>query len=354
MTSRERVRAALDRADADRVPCDMWAEPEVFAALRAELCVDTDEDVLKCLQIDMRWIVPDYIGPQNPEYPDGSTADPFGIRRRCVNYGRGHYQEIAYHPLANAGSVSDILNHDWPDPAKWDYAGMRTKVAHADACGEVWIGIGSGSFFERAWSMRGMENFLMDLAVDTEMACVLMDRLGEFYLEHTERMLQAVDGRADMLYTADDIGAQRGLIISLDMWRKHVMPRQAAFNDHFKRKYGVKIFYHSCGAIEPLIPYLIDIGVDILNPLQFSAEGMNPNDIKAKYGDKLTFHGGIDVQTTLAHGSLEDVRAEVKERLGVLGEGGGYILAPAHNIQVDTSVEKILAMYELAQGMNAH
>lgn len=265
---------------------------------------------------------------------------------RKVSYGKGAYWETSRYPLANAQSCGDILNHSCPDPGCWDYASVPDQIAKYDSGGEVWIGTGSGSYFERAWGLRGMENFLIDLATDPEFACTLLDRLDEFYMKHTERIMQAADGRIDMLYTADDIGTQIGLMISLDMWRKYIMPRQAAFNDHFKRKYGVKIFYHSCGAIEPLIPYLIEIGVDILNPLQFSASGMDAVEIKRKYGGRLTFHGGIDVQTTLATGSIDEILAEVDERLSVLAEGEGYILAPAHSIQTDTSAEKIIAMFE--------
>lgn len=349
LTSRQRVLNTVDRQPVDHVPCDLWAEPEVFAALRDHLGVGSDEEVKRALGIDMRWLVPNYIGQTAQTGSDDSIADYFGIGRSKIDYGRGAYWEISHYPLASAVSIADISNHPWPNPEDWDYEAIATQIAEFDAQGELWLGIGSGSFFERAWNMRGMENFLVDLAADPEFACALMDRLGEFYLEHTERILQAAGGRVDMLYTADDMGAQSGLIISLEMWRKYVMPRQAAFNDHFKRKYGVKVFYHSCGAIEPIIPYLIDTGVDILNPLQFSAQGMDPVKIKRNFGDRLTFHGGIDVQTTLATGSVHDILAEVEQRLDVLGEGGGYILSPAHSIQTDTSVDKILAMYQRAQ-----
>lgn len=351
MTSRERVREAVNHRPTDRLPVDLWATPEIEQRLEEYFGADSWEDVRRAVGVDMRWIVPEYIGPPLPTLENGTRANYFGIVVKDQKTAFGTYEETVRFPLRHATSVEDIEAFPMPDPDWFDYARVLEQIAEVDGDGEVWIGVGAGSFFERAWNLRGMEEFLVDLLADPEMACRLMDRLGEFYLEQTLRTLRAARGRVDMLYTADDLGTQRGLMISEDLFRQHILPRQKAFNEAIRGEFPeLKIFYHSCGAIRPLIPGLIEEGVDILNPLQSRAAGMDPADLKETFGSALAFHGGVDVQGTLPHGTAGEVRAEVRRLMEILGAGGGYIVAPSHSIQADTPLENILALYEEATG----
>jgi uroporphyrinogen decarboxylase len=180
------------------------------------------------------------------------------------------------------------------------------------------------------------------------MAHFIMDRFTDFYLGYFDRMLTAAGGRIDILRQADDLGTQRGPFFSPQMFRTFVKPRTAKLVD-LAHSHGVKFMFHSCGAIRPLIEDLIEIGVDILDPLQAAAEGMEPQDLKDSYGDRLCLHGGICTQYLLPRGSPDEVRAEVRRRIEVLGDGGGYILAPCHILQLDVPTANIVAMSETGQ-----
>jgi uroporphyrinogen decarboxylase len=174
-----------------------------------------------------------------------------------------------------------------------------------------------------------------------------MDRFTDIYIENTVRVIQAAGGLLDMVYTYDDVGIQNGPLISPRMWRRYILPRHQRLNAAIRAAgYPVKIMYHSCGAVYPFIAAFVDeMGIDVLNPLQPRAAGMDMVRIKAEFGNRLAFHGAIDIQHTLPHGSPEEVQAEVRERCQVLGRGGGYVCTSAHYIQADTPLENIVAMY---------
>jgi len=194
--------------------------------------------------------------------------------------------------------------------------------------------------------LRGMEEFLMDMVAQPEIPLYIMDRLLEVTVENTRRVLDLVGDRLDMVYFYDDVATQQSLMISPRMWRKHIKPRHAKLIEAAKSR-GIAVMYHCDGAIAPHIPELIEIGVDLLNPVQADAPGMAPERLKAEFGDRLSFHGGVDIIKTLPRGAVADVQAEVCERIEVLGKNGGYIVASSHHIQPDTPLENVLAMYEV-------
>jgi uroporphyrinogen decarboxylase len=206
-----------------------------------------------------------------------------------------------------------------------------------------------GGIFEWSWALRGFERFLLDLTDHPDVAGAIMDRFTDIYIENTRRAIEAAGGLLDMVYTYDDVGIQRGLLMSPRMWRRHVLPRHQRLNAAIRAAAGarpIKIMYHSCGAVFPLIGAFADeMGIDVLNPLQPRAAGMDMARIKAEYGARLAFHGAIDIQRTLPQGTPDEVQAEVRERCQTLGRGGGYICASAHYIQADTPLENIIALY---------
>jgi len=353
MNSRERTKLALNHQQPDRPPLLLWMVPEISERLQSHFSVDTDDDVLDKLDIDVRWLNPEYIGPELKTFEDGSKENEFGIRMKTVVNEFGIYQEFAYHPLAEAKTVEDIHNHRWPDPDWFDYSGINKQIAVADQVEPRWLGVGAASFFERSWNMLGFENMLYEMAMNPELVEAVMDHMMEFYLAHTSRTMEAAAGRIDMIYIADDLSSQESLLISPPMFDNIIKPRWKKFNDTIKHRFGdhIKFHYHCCGAIYELIPGLIEMGVDILNPIQPKAAGMQPQRLKDNFGDKLSFCGGLDIQELLPHGTPEEVNAEAKRLVSILGKDGGYIASAAHAVQADTSVKNILAMIDGFKGV---
>ena len=187
----------------------------------------------------------------------------------------------------------------------------------------------------------------MDLVNQPEIPQYIMERLTDLYVENTRRVLELAGDRLDMVYFYDDVATQQNLMISARMWRRVIKPLHQRIIDVAKAR-GIPVMYHCDGALVPLLPELIDMGVDLLNPVQADAAGMDPQRLKDEFGDRLSFHGGIDIIKTLPRGSVTDVKAEVAERSRVLGKNGGYILASSHHIQSDTPLANVFAMYEMA------
>jgi uroporphyrinogen decarboxylase len=258
------------------------------------------------------------------------------------------YDEICEHPLSGLRDAAELARYPWPQPEWWNANGLKQHIEELDAGGSYAIALEEfgdpGGIFEIAWYLRGMEQFLMDMAVQPDIAFEIMRHVADFYLGMLERVMRAAGGRIDLVWTSDDLAHQRGALISPKLWRELIAPHHARLNRRI-HELGARVMYHSCGAVAGFVPGLIEIGVDVLDVLQFSAAGMDPQDLKVRFGDRLCFHGGMDVQTTLPFGSEEDVRHEARDRIDVLARGGGYILSPTHNIQPDTPPRNILAMY---------
>jgi len=345
-SSWERVETALAHREPDRVPFDFWAVPEVWQKLRAALGAD-DEDVLRLLGIDCRMVTTRYVGTKARDLPDGTYIDAWGTHRRNVANQFSTYGEYAGHPLAEAETVADVRNWHWADPDDWDVSGVREQCEWLNEGARYHLRYEVGGIFEWSWALRGFERFLLDLAEKPDVACAIMDRFTDIYIENTVRVIEAAGGLLDMVYTYDDVGIQSGLLMSPRMWRQHILPRHQRLNAAIRAaRYPVKIMYHSCGAVFPLIrPFVDEMGIDVLNPLQPRATGMEMARIKAGFKDRLSFHGAIDIQQTLPHGTPEEIQAEVQARCEVLGRGGGYICTSAHYIQADSPLENVIALY---------
>ena len=349
LSHRERVRLALDHRQTDRIPIAMVCSginPGARRALAEHLQQTrgiTVEDYLAPL-VDIRAISPDYIGPELPD-----RTDIWGVRRRPVAHGSGAYDEIDYYPLADAESLADIAAYAWPDPAWFDYESFAARVQDPREQPYCLLAPG-GNIFETAWYMRGFESIFLDLASRPELAVAIMERVTDFYIERVTRILRAGRGRIDLAFTADDIGGQNGLLMSLDMWAAHIKPHHVRLNERI-HQLGAKVIYHSDGGVMEAVPGLLDMGIDVLQALQFDARGMDAQVLKDRYGARLGFEGGVSVQRTLPFGTPRDVRAEVDDRIRVLGRGGGYLLGPSHVIQDGTPPENITALFDAACGV---
>jgi uroporphyrinogen decarboxylase len=347
LTSRERVRLALDHQATDRIPialvCSGINAPADRAfddLLKRERGMGLHSFLQKTL--DIRYVGPTYIGPPLP-----ANVDIWGVRRKPVNYGLSSYDEIEYYPLASARTPAELRTFHWPDPDWFDYQALQTSISIANADGEHCLMISNGNIFETSWYMRGFEQIFLDLVENPELAHELFERVTRFYLAYFSRLLQEANGLVDLAFTADDIGGQRGLLMSLGMWEQMIKPYHERLNNTI-HEYGVKVIYHSDGAVQKAVPGLIDMGIDVLQALQFSADGMNPQVLKSSYGDRLCFEGGVSVQTTLPFGTPQDVRSETETLIRTLGNDGGYILGPSHNIQAGTPPENIWALFDTA------
>jgi len=347
LTSRERVLLALEHKETDRIPiamvCSGINQP-AYQYLENYLKSERGISVHEYLNpmIDIRGVGPDYVGPKLE-----NNTDIWGVRRNPVSYGPASYSEIDLYPLENAKNVDDLDKHRFPDTEWFDYSVLPDRIANANSDGEHCLMIANGNVFETAWYMRGFEQIFMDFVLNKELLYGIMERVTSFYEEYFRKMLSFANGKIDLAFTADDIGGQKGLLISLEMWEEFIKPYHVRLNKVI-HEFGVKVIYHSDGSVMDAVSGLIDMGVDVLQALQFSADGMDPLELKQKYGDRLCFEGGVSVQTTLPFGNPEDARQEVEELITVLGKNGGYILGPSHAIQAGTPPENIVAMFDTA------
>jgi uroporphyrinogen decarboxylase len=349
------VTLALRHKEPDRVPIDYWATPTVTTRLLNHFGLSTQEELLEQLDVDFRYIDgPKYIGPEPEVHEDGSIEDHWGVPRVRVALGSGGqqsvYQEVFHFPLKHAQSVDEVRDYPkWPSPDWFDYACVTDQVAQARRTGKVVVFMGDRlnrcAQLKPAMYLRGVEQILLDLALQPELAQALFERIAAFYLEYARRTFEAADGGIDIFMMGDDFGSQTGPLVSPEMWRRFLRPGFQAFAA-LAKGYGLTVAHHTCGSVEPLIPDLIECGLDILNPVQPDAWGMDHARLKARFGQKLSFHGGISIQRTLPFGTPDAVRAEVRERVRTLAPGGGYIFCTAHNIQPDTPLENVAALFD--------
>ena len=346
ITPYERVEMSIERRQPDRIPFDFWAVDEIINSLKETLSLERYEDVLQFLGIDCRVVTPKYIGPEKEKLPDGSYYEIFGSHRKKITNEYSTYEEYASYPLANAQSLKDIESYEhWPKQEYWDWNTLPEIINNINKKVRYHIRYELGGIFETAWGLYGLDKFLIDLIQQPKLPLAIMDCVTTILINNFKQVMEHAEGMIDMVYTYDDVATQNGLLMSEKMWRKYVLPFHQKLNKEIK-KYNIKIMYHSCGAIYDLIDPLIDeMQIDVLNPLQPRAAKMNMRVIKENFGSKVSFHGAIDIQHTMPHGTIEEVQSEAMERCKILGEGGGYICTTAHYIQADTPIENILALY---------
>ncbi|MCX6993058.1 MAG: hypothetical protein NT011_07940 [Kiritimatiellaeota bacterium] len=351
MNGYERVLSAVRHQRADRLAIDYAATPESDAALKRHLGIADDEALLRRLGCDIRRVSGRYCGPPGTMGAPGVVAagrDYWGVIWKAVTTDCVTYNEIEYYPLAQAKTVKDIENYAWPSVDWFDYSHLREDIKRLNGDERYCIMFFAGGAFESPWYMRGMEQFLMDLVDAPEIAECISRHVADFYLQRALRALEESDGQIDLIGSGGDIGSQRGMMLSPDLWRAHIKPYSTRLIRTFKDM-GLMTFYHSCGSLVPVIEDLIGMGLDILDPIQPNAEGMDAESLVRQFGGRLAFHGGIDEQELLPRGTPADVSRETERLMNVLGKDGGYIVCPAHALQPDTSPENVMALYDTAQ-----
>ena len=369
LTHRERVRAVLAGERPDRPVVDLGGRVAslsrpAYLALKQHLgfggrlqgetvtLLNTigrfDERVLRRFDVPLRRV---YLRPpatfELVVDDAGCFYDEWGVQYRP----RGPYNERVGHPLARA-RLADLDSFPWPDPhdpsrvkgLADEARRLYEETDYSLAAGHISAGI-----FQDCWNLRGMARFFEDMALDREFAEALLDQVTAIHIGMWEHFLDAVGGYVDVAETADDLAGQTGLLISPRMYRELIKPRHAALNEAIRGKAKARILYHTCGAVLDLIDDLVEIGVDILNPIQPLPGLMDPEELKRRYGQRLVFHGGLDVQSLLPTGTVGQVRGHVQRYLDVLGSER-YIMAPANSVQPGTPPENLIAAYEAAGG----
>ena len=380
-TSYERVKAALEHREPDHVPFDLGGSVLTgmnritYEKLRQYLGLPEkpveiydvmqqlariDDDVIERLQIDVRCVDPDpptEKGLAKDIHRDGDyyrMNDEWGIEWRMPVNG-GHYFDMVVPPMKDATSIEEIENFPWNDPE--DDARFATMKQRADRfvfeekkayiLGRQYAGI-----WETALWMSGFEKFFMDMALNKKFAHAFMEKITELKMQYWGKALDTVGKNVLIISEADDLATQRNLLCSTRMYKNMVHPYHKQLFNFIKERAqaNVYIFYHTCGACKPLIPYLIDEGVDILNPVQVSAEGIDTKELKQEFGKDLTFWGGgVDTQHVLPFGTPQEVKDEVKRRIDDLAPGGGFVFNTVHNVQSDVPPENYMAMWEALQ-----
>ena len=369
LTSRERVLTALDHQEPDRVPIffgvnspttmlapayeafkshlGIRAEPRLFS--RAFQYCRIDEEVMERFGSDAR---PLLAGP-----PPSTLAQELGPDRFIDKWGINWYQAPGsiYYETTNAplreATIADLDTYPWPDlahPSRFVGLGEEARAMHEDTPHAV-VALGYLSTFESCTLLRGLDTLLLDCAANPDFVHALMRRVTDLMIEGVIPYLEAVGDYIDLITMADDMGTQTSLLISPKMYRALVKPYQAELIAAVKERTKAKLMLHSCGNVYPLIGDYIDIGVDVLNPVQVSTPGLaDTARLKREFGKNISFCGGIDTGHVLPRGSTDDVRAEVRRRIRDLAPGGGYVLAAVHCIQPDVPPENVVAMLEEA------
>lgn len=356
MKHRDRVLMALSHEEPDRSPMQISFTPEFASRLRRDLGL-TDADLHNphgggntyALErtIDEDMLLTS-VGWANSYYATDTYSedgvcyiDEWGVTWKNIAYetkfGMGHYTEMIGHPLSEDGAID---SYQPPDPNRPELYSEAERVIE-EYKDEYWIvGVTVTTIFETAWALRGYEKTLTDLVLNPEFVERLLDIPFKHHLTAAKKL---VEMGVDMIWIGDDVGAQDKMLISPNTWRRFFKPLLATFISSLKTiNQDVKIAYHSDGAIQPIIPDLIEIGLDVLNPIQ--PRSMNPDKLKKEYGHQLCFWGSIDEQYTLPFGTPAAVEQEVRSRLKTLGKGGGLILGPTHHVQLDTPLENFWAM----------
>jgi uroporphyrinogen decarboxylase len=376
MTHRQRVLAALNHQEPDRVPIDLGSTRCTsihlagYRRLKAHFGVDSpeaitdrmmqpalvDEAVLRALDIDTRGIFPG-APDKTPDVEIDETTyrDEWGVVRTRPD--SSYWYDLKESALSGEISLQDILRHPWPDPDDPGRTrGVRERALKLKESGDyaLVLNLAVGTVHISQY-LRGFSDWYMDMAADQALIGALMDAITEVTTAIAGRMMAEVGDLADIVMTGDDLGTQDGPQVHPETYRKVIKPRHGRFFRQVREMCPhAKIFLHSCGSVYLLLPDLIDIGVQVLNPVQVSARHMDPVKLKAEYGDKLSFWGAIDSQHVLPRGSTGDVKAEVERRIAQLAPGGGYLLCGVHNLQPDVPTENVLAMYQHAREVGAY
>jgi uroporphyrinogen decarboxylase len=345
MTSKERVLTAINHKNPDITPCNYVGTPEVDEKLKKYFNTESMDVILNKLGVDLRVIEVPYIGPALRKWDDGRFENIWGQIRKPVKHASGIYNEAVEFPYAKFQSIDDVENFKWPKAEWFDYSSLEDNCKKYSEYAIIYGSPGNLDLINGTTNGRGVEKVMYDIALEDPIGLACMEKRFQSCYEISKKALETSNGKVDILWIGDDFGSQNGLLINPNTLRKLFIPKIKAMCE-LGHKYGVKVMFHSCGSTREIWPDLIEAGVEIYDTIQPEAKGMNPDELKKDFGDKICFHGTISTQKTLPYGSPKDVAKEVRQRIETVGKNGGFIVAPSHNIQPDTPIENILALYK--------
>ncbi len=376
MNSRERVWRSLNHREPDRVPFDLGGtglstiHVAAYQNLRRYLALLTvkpriafiaeqlalvDEDLAERLQTDVRMVIPGAAAAFRYAFRDEGAyqayTDEWGIGWRKPKDG-GLYYDMYHHPLTDATSLAELRAYPLPDPLDAGrFAALRSQAKAAASKGKCVVLAGPCAGITEVYSwMRGYEQFYIDLLLNQDFVAYMLDRLLEWKCAFWEHALEEIGDLVDVVIEADDLGGQAAPLMSPKTYRCLIQPRHKRLFSFIKEQAPVKLFYHTCGAVRALIPYLIDAGIDILNPVQISAPGMDLLELKREFGRDLAFWGGgVDTQRVLGTATPRQIKEHVKRNIEALAPGGGFVFAAVHDIQANVPPENVMAMWEAWQ-----
>lgn len=383
ITSKDRVNRTIDHILPDQLPVDFLAVPEIWNALflqagfkyqdfdaKNALYDPNWEKVNVALENDCRVLSYDqFVSPYHTEIVEEGEIDWFGSPSRstpnrmfriktgidssmdvwgrhfiCRTQNGSTAENISQPPLAGCDDISEVRSHNWPSPDWWDFSNLGALTNSVDPQKQYHWRFRAGSVFEIAWQLFGFEKFLMDLSLQPQLPLQAMEIITEITLELMETVLRESGERIDTIYFYDDVATQENLLISLKMWRQYVKPFHQKIIDK-AQSYQKTVMYHCDGNTRKIIPELIEMGVDILNPIQADIPEMDPATLKAEFGGELCFHGGVDIYGLLSTQSPSNINHYINNLKKEMLQNGGFVLAPTHHIQAGTPIENILEMY---------
>jgi len=341
MLPRERMSAALAHKKTDRAPANYQAHPDVTDRLLERLGLKKLEDLLRYFEVEMRRIWFSYRQPDTGPDEEGYLTNFWGVRHHPD---KDYHDPSAISPFDENTTVDDVYAHDWPSPDALDYSGIRAQCEkHYDTYttyGSPWC-----PFFHEVGWIIGQEPFFIWMHTKPEVVDAIIDCVVSYEVEVTRRFLEACDRMLDIAFYGNDFGTQRGLVVSPAMWERFLRKPLKRYFD-VSRDFGCVVMKHSCGAVRDIIPAMMEDGMQALDPVQVRAAGMDFAGLVRDFGDRLTFHGGVDTQHTLPFGSVEEVRDQVRAYREITRDGGGYIMTGSQDLIEDIPLDNILAMYD--------
>ncbi len=348
MNSKERVLTAIAHREADRVPIDYYSNPGIDRRLKEHLGLAPNdaEGLRQALQVDFRRVAASYTGPPlHPPLPD-RKINVWGVRTRWVEHESGGYWDYCDFPLQHA-TLEQMETWPMPSPDDFDYTGVADTCRRLEEYCIVVGGAGSADIINSTGMIRNMEQVMLDLALESPEFFAYIDRKIAVQLEVLRRTLEAADGGIDLFFMGEDLGTQKGPLISLEMYRRALRPRHQQFVD-LAKSFDLPVMMHSCGSSSWAYEDFIEMGITVVDTLQPEAADMQPAYLKSTYGGRLAFHGMISTAGPVAFGAPGDVREDVRQTLEIMMPGGGYCLSPTHQLQDNSPTENVLALYESA------
>ena len=346
MTSRERVLTAFEHREPDRVPAWCGASTEFWENAKRALALD-DEGLRQRLGDDFRRVSAAYVGPDFPLSQGATYRTVFGIERQGMGYG-----QPTDHPLANATRAA-VEDYPWPDPDWMDVSRIRGE---AESYGRQYAILGGdwSPYFHDAVDLLGMENLFLKMYDDPELVDAVFQHIVDYYATVSQRIFDVAASAIDIFFVGNDFGTQRGPIVGEDLFRRFILPHLKRLID-LGHNYGLKVMLHCCGGYAPLIPAMVEAGLDGLHAVQPSCDGMDLGTLKRAFGDKILFNGAIDSHHVLIRGTPAFVREKTREVLKIMKPGGGYVAGASHDwILEETPLENVLAMFDAIQAFGKY